>query len=368
MQRDFQSELQDRIEIAKLKKALLAKQNATTPEETNAYAEGVMGEMLTVKQANAWVQEALKRPDPKMLFGSLWYEGEVGILFASNNLGKSILAVQIAEGVSRGQSTLPLPVTAKPKKVLYIDCELSDKQFQIRYTAGTEVYRFSDNFLRAEINRKKLLEGYSMTELVLRAIESHIRQHQVEVIILDNISALRNDLEKTTDAGDLMMGLQQFQDEHEISILLLAHTPKVQFNQPITDNHLAGSKMLMNLTDSAFTIGCSQQDSGMRYIKQIKVRNSDKRYDAENVIVCEIRKENAFLGFHFLAYEEERHHLQQTGANTRDEELSLVRQMLKDGYSQRQMAEKMSISLGKVNKLVKLIADQDREEAVKRAA
>ena len=80
---------------------------------------GTVG-MLRIKTANSTVLDAVTRPDPRDLYHSLWYEGEVCCLFADSNLGKSILAVQMADEIARDQ------------KVLYIDCELSDKQFQLR--------------------------------------------------------------------------------------------------------------------------------------------------------------------------------------------------------------------------------------------
>lgn len=80
---------------------------------------GLVG-MLRIKTANQTILDAATRPNPKDLYHSLWYEGEVCCLFADSNLGKSIYAVQMADEIARDQ------------KILYVDCELSDKQFQLR--------------------------------------------------------------------------------------------------------------------------------------------------------------------------------------------------------------------------------------------
>ncbi len=55
--------------------------------------------------------------------------------------GESILATQIAEDI------------AKTDKVLYVDLELSSKQFQMRYsdTSSGKAHVFPANFTRAEI-------------------------------------------------------------------------------------------------------------------------------------------------------------------------------------------------------------------------
>jgi len=57
-------------------------------------------ELLNIRPANTWLQQANKRAIPKMLFGKFWFQGELCILFADSNLGKSILAVQIANAIS----------------------------------------------------------------------------------------------------------------------------------------------------------------------------------------------------------------------------------------------------------------------------
>ena len=87
---------------------------------------------LIIKEANTWVEEAKNRPIPNMLFSELWYENEICILFADTNLGKSILAVQIADSISKGIAIPGFKLESPPKKVLYLDFELSDKQFENR--------------------------------------------------------------------------------------------------------------------------------------------------------------------------------------------------------------------------------------------
>jgi RecA-family ATPase len=59
--------------------------------------------LFTVKNANRWLEQAATRPIPNMLFGEFWFEGELCILYASSGLGKSILAVQIGNSISKGE-------------------------------------------------------------------------------------------------------------------------------------------------------------------------------------------------------------------------------------------------------------------------
>ena len=119
--------------------------------------------ILAVKTANRTIIDAATRPNPRDLYLSLWYEGEVCCLFADSNIGKSIFAVQMAEEIAR---------TAK---VLYLDCELSDKQFQLRYCDKTTGARhiFPENLLRAEI-RPEAIDPKTYDESIIRDIDGYV--------------------------------------------------------------------------------------------------------------------------------------------------------------------------------------------------
>lgn len=94
-----------------------------------------VGKSLIAKSANDWLDASCHQPAPKQLFGDLWCEGDVTILFADTGRGKSPLAVQIADYISSGSITgnFPFPTTT-PQKVLYFDFELGTRSFGKRYS------------------------------------------------------------------------------------------------------------------------------------------------------------------------------------------------------------------------------------------
>jgi len=109
--------------------------------------------LFLVKSANQWIEQAKTRPIPQMLFGEFWFEGELCILFADTNLGKSILAVQIGNSICNGEQIKGFKLQALMQPILYFDFELSDKQFENRYSIDfKQHYNFNKNFHRAEIN------------------------------------------------------------------------------------------------------------------------------------------------------------------------------------------------------------------------
>ena len=70
--------------------------------------------VMSIKTANQTILEASQKPTPRSLWDCFWYEGELSCLFADSNVGKSILAVQIADRIARTDN------------VLYLDFELSE--------------------------------------------------------------------------------------------------------------------------------------------------------------------------------------------------------------------------------------------------
>lgn len=307
-----------------------------------------------VKTANQWIEEAKNRPTPKMLFSQFWYEGEICILFADTNLGKSILAVQIGNSISRGQSITGFNLETSKQSILYFDFELSDKQFQNRYSKEyTQNYVFDDNFLRIEINPDlDLPENQNFDDYLINSIEQSISQTGSKTLIIDNITYLKSDNEKAKEALPLMKKLKELKNKHSLSILILAHTPKRDLSKPITRNDLQGSKMLMNFCDSSFTIGESQQDKQTRYLKQIKQRNCEQVFDAENVCVCQINKEHNFLQFEFLQFGNENEHLRQRTEKDKENQTEDILRLKGEGLTLREIGSRLGISHQTVKRIL----------------
>jgi len=287
--------------------------------------------LFTVQTAAEWIEEAKARPIPKMLFGEFWFEGELCILFADTNLGKSVLAVQIADSISKGKPIKGFQLESARQKVLYFDFELSDKQFETRYSCKyQDHYQFDEYFLRAEISPENAyFENYEDFESYLNhSLEWSIKQTGAKILTIDNLTYLKSETERAKHALPLMKHLKALKNKYGLSILALAHTPKRDLSKPITRNDLQGSKMLINFCDSAFAIGESFQDKSTRYLKQIKTRNTENIYDSENVCLCQLEKPHNFLGFEFLDFGSERDHLRTPSDKDKEELERNVKELL----------------------------------------
>ena len=307
--------------------------------------------IFEVETANKWILDASKIPSPKQLFGSLWNSGELSVLFADTGVGKTILAMQIADCVTTGRQWLPFTNESEAQKLLYIDFELTSKQFQIRYTDKETgaMHRFNDNFLRAEINCDEEISD----EVIMFSIEAEIIRTGAKCLVIDNITYLKNETEKGRNALPLMKHLNHLKKKYNLSILVLAHTPKRDGANPIALTDLYGSVMIANFIDGAFAIGRSNGGTNYRYIKQLKCRSSEIEYHAENAPFIELVKSNNMMQFVFNDFGTEEQHLRKITGKEKGDLINKVHELKDNGKTQRDIAKELNISLGLVNKYLK---------------
>lgn len=295
--------------------------------------------LLVIKSANDAIAAAKLLPDPVKLYNDLIIEGEITCLFGDAGCGKTILAVQIGEEIAQTQN------------VLYADFELSDKQFQRRYTGiNGMLHEFPKTFYRAVIN-SNILDPDNFEDVIFANIDAAAEKVNAKVIIIDNLTYLCNASEKGETASRFMKKILA-KKAQGWTVLVVAHTPKRSMFYPMTQNDLAGSKRLMNFFDSAFCIGQSAKDSHIRYIKQVKVRSADMKYDADNVMLFQIGMEGNALRIEKLGLGREREHLKTLS----DDELENLEQNIMNlhlqGLSYREIQQELGVSKSKVGRIL----------------
>lgn len=284
------------------------------------------------------MQDAKNLPDIMPLIGDIWQTGELHLHFADTGVGKSTLAVAESDKISKGENFLFLNNHNNPMTVLYYDFELSDRQFRKRYTDdfGNE-YPFSEKFYIDSIDFPELLKANpdkSFEDVLFAKIRHDIDMVNPQILVFDNITYLSMQTTQKTDVAlETMRRLIDLKKEKSLSILVLAHTPKIDLTGPLTINSLAGSKHLSNFADSVSAIGKSSQGSNIRYIKQIKPsRNGEMIYDIENVITCELVKKGSMLTFEFIDFNTEYEHLKQRdNTEQRNEKIEIAKELHTSG-------------------------------------
>jgi len=137
--------------------------------------EPVDGGGFTVEPMNKCIDEVHQLPPLVPLYPNIVLEGDLCIIFGQSGIGKTIFAMQIARHIAENG-----------KRVLYVDCEMTPRQLGNRY----ETANFPPTFLRAEMDREH------PTEDVLKGIEEVAAANHVEVVFIDNITALGQSLDR----------------------------------------------------------------------------------------------------------------------------------------------------------------------------
>ena len=189
--------------------------------------------------ANERMEMAKGQPMPLSLFDGFWVRGELTILFANTGIGKTILAVQIADSIAKGEPIEGFDMEVEAQPVLYADFELTDKQFEMRYAEQlgegknkqlVNHYQFHDNFTILRLNKDRLAEE-GVDGGLISALEEKVVETGAKVLVVDNISYIKDSQEKTNEALTLMKRLNMLKMKHGLSILVLGHTPKETRNE-----------------------------------------------------------------------------------------------------------------------------------------
>jgi archaellum biogenesis ATPase FlaH len=259
--------------------------------------------MFRIQSANGLMEDAAKLPEQEPLWRSLIYRGDVATIFSDTNLGKSVLSVQIGVEI------------AKKFKVVYFDFEMGDKQFFVRYSDeyGNR-FNFPDNFFRVSVDIDKMRSEDVVKEFeqsALGCLEEVIQVTGAEVCFIDNLTWLCANSEKADAASRLMMRFVDLKKRYNLTLVVISHTPKLEYAAPITIDSLAGSKKLSIFLDDCIAIGRSCKDDSIRYIKQLKVRTGRIEFGSDNVIVCNLEKDGNFLKFVPQGFSSEKEHLKE---------------------------------------------------------
>ena len=297
-------------------------------------SEPVDGGGFHVEPMNKCIEDAQLLPPLIPLYPDIVLEGDLSIIFGQSGIGKTIFAMQIARHIAENG-----------KRLLYVDCEMTPRQLGNRY----ETANFPPTFLRAEMDREHPAED------VLKGIEEVAAANHVEVVFIDNITALGQSLDRSADAGTLMASLNTLKKKYNWTLVVLNHVPKMfSGNVPLSLSAMQGSAKINQLIDDAIGIAQSCIDSNLVYVKQCKWRNGELTMGADHVAVYERCKDGyGNLGFISRGFGTEQEHLSIENSNEREEMKARIRELSAKGMTQTAIAELLGTSQSKVSRLLK---------------
>lgn len=217
----------------------------------------------------------------KQIFGQFLYENEIGVLFGDSNTGKSILANDIAFYNAGGGIQIISDTEPLCAPVMYIDMEMSDKQFVNRYK-GAKDY-ITESYFRTTVDTSELNTNTLLPAIKSSIVEMYNTPKFPKLVIIDNITSGFGSIYSAKQMVDFIKEMKILKERYKTTFLLIAHCPKRKEGKPITQNDLGGSKMIINFVDSAFALANSLYDPDLKYIKQIKTRVAEKMSDVMTV-------------------------------------------------------------------------------------
>lgn len=290
---------------------------------------------------------------PKEFFGRFIYDGEVSILFGDSCTGKSVLANDMAFFVSGGGHDWN-GFKSPNVPSLYIDLEMSTRQFKNRY--GNARDYIPDTYNRAIVDTSGLKDDDILPEVKKLITGMQASTNPPKFIIVDNITNGFGSVVNATKMKKLIFEFKNLKEKFGLTILLIAHCPKRKKWSPLTNNDIGGSSNLLNFVDSCFAIGMSKCGGKYRYIKQIKTRE-----DSGLKEVLSVRMDNEpYLSFRPLGFHQEEQHLADGGLFffekeiTPDMEAVMASMLLDNKTTVEEIADTVGLSTEEVIKYIEM--------------
>jgi len=159
----------------------------------------------------------------KKLLGDWFCEGDLGFIFASRGVGKTWLALAIAQALSNGGKLGEWAAHA-PVKVLYIDGEMPPDLMRSR-SEGLDASHGNLQFLNHEILFDRTGKVLNITNREIQdAITERCLTSGVKVLILDNLSTLASGMrENEADSWELVNNWLLDLRRRKIAVVIVHH-------------------------------------------------------------------------------------------------------------------------------------------------
>lgn len=199
----------------------------------------------------------------------------IGSIFGVPKGGKTIVVESLAYSVAAGLPKFigEIIYTGNNRVLLisleeYFQSRTERNQKQIRYF--TEKYNLDPNWINNVFVVDENFPKHLLTDADWKMLDDEIGRINPTMVMIDSLTRLTIEpIEDSTVATKLMKKLREITYKHNIAMVLIHHTHKME-NRPITLATLAGSRVIGQELD--FMIGINRTSDNDRYIKDVAYR------------------------------------------------------------------------------------------------
>jgi hypothetical protein len=199
----------------------------------------------------------------------------IGSIFGVPKGGKTIVVESLAYSVAAGlPQFIGENIYTGNNRVLLISLEeyfqsrTERNEKQIRYI--TEKYDLDTNWINNVFVVDENFPKHLLTDADWKMLDDEIGRIKPTMVMIDSLTRLTIEpIEDSTVATKLMKKLREITYKHNIAMVLIHHTHKME-NRPITLATLAGSRVIGQELD--FMIGINRTNDNDRYIKDVAYR------------------------------------------------------------------------------------------------
>lgn len=210
-------------------------------------------------------------PEEEWRVKSLIPAESLTVIASPSGVGKTWLALALSLSVAKGESFLDQPEhEAKQGKVLYLNAEMTEREFKRRCVALGFQDLDNDNFT--------ILTTYELnlnSDNAVSVLKEYVETHDIDMVIIDTFRPFALGVEEN-DGQKIRGFFHRFNPLRDSgrSIVVLDHNRKKGPNDygPPKKEHLIGSQDKMSSVDFALML-CEKQAGKTIEIHQVKVRN-----------------------------------------------------------------------------------------------
>ncbi|KQN32368.1 hypothetical protein ASE92_17330 [Pedobacter sp. Leaf41] len=212
-------------------------------------------------------------PKIPMLYPAI-KEGSVGLIYGVAKTGKTIFCENLGMSIAAGRKEfLGKEINSSSKKVLFISME---EAYQGRTERNMKQFEsFNDeekesvlaNYIVANENVPKIITSNEDWNIV----ENAIVENEAKIVFMDSLTRMVDgQIENADIARFTMLKIRELADKLKITLIMIHHSTKMNEDQPMTLQNVAGSRVISQEAD--FIIGINKTSSNVRYSKLVAAR------------------------------------------------------------------------------------------------